>query len=150
MLSRVKSRIPPTVRITRKASQFAAVIAVCLGWLGWAGPGVLQADEQIGAEASAQHGESFYRAWQAARSGNRDQFHQLMPGLQDYLLYPYLQYEDLRFRRATVPPDEMASFLESHAEFPFTNALRNAWLRTLGKNSQWDALLEYALSLIHI
>ena len=46
--------------------------------------------------------ETFNRAWQAAASGNRADFESLMPTLRGYLLYPYLQYEDLRQRRAQV------------------------------------------------
>ena len=53
--------------------------------------------------------EDFSRAWWAAAHGKRADFEKLMPGLQDYLLYPYLQYEDLRYRRAIVSDGEMAS-----------------------------------------
>ncbi len=69
---------------------------------------------------------------------------QLMPTLQDYVLYPYLKYEDLRFRRAMVSDEKMASFLESHQDWAFTAGLKRAWLRTLGERGQWDSLLLYA------
>jgi len=88
--------------------------------------------------------EDFSRAWQAAAGGNRAEFARLMPGLKDYLLYPYLEYEDFRYRRAHVNAQEMASFLEEHADWAFAGGLRKAWLRTLGERSQWDSLLEYA------
>ncbi|MCJ7557615.1 MAG: hypothetical protein MUP90_11985, partial [Gammaproteobacteria bacterium] len=88
--------------------------------------------------------EDFSRAWQAAAGGNRAEFERLMPGLKDYLLYPYLEYEDFRYRRAHVNAQEMASFLEEHADWAFTGGLRKAWLRALGERSQWDSLLEYA------
>ena len=68
-----------------------------------------------------------------------------MPGLRDYLLYPYLQYEDYRYRRANVDAQEMALFLENHENWAFTDGLRKAWLRTLGERSQWDSLLKYAV-----
>ena len=88
--------------------------------------------------------ENFSRAWWAAAHGKRADFEQLMPGLQDYLLYPYLQYEDLRYRRAIVSDGEMASFLEDHAGWAFAAGLEKAWLRTLGKRSRWDSLIRYA------
>ena len=88
--------------------------------------------------------ENFSRAWWAAAHGKRADFEQLMPGLQDYLLYPYLQYEDLRYRRAIVSDGEMASFLEDHEGWAFTAGLEKAWLRTLGKRSRWDSLIRYA------
>ncbi len=55
----------------------------------------------------------FMTAWEAARNGDRDTFEQGKDGLQDYLLYPYLQYEDYRHRRARVDVAEMAGFLEA-------------------------------------
>jgi soluble lytic murein transglycosylase len=88
--------------------------------------------------------EDFSRAWRAAAHGKRADFEQLMPGLQAYLLYPYLQYEDLRYRRARVSDAEMASFLEDHEDWAFTAGLKTAWLRTLGARSRWDSLIEYA------
>jgi soluble lytic murein transglycosylase len=92
----------------------------------------------------AAQSEAFGRAWQAAARGDRALFEQLKPGLQGYLLYPYLQYEDLRHRRRQVDPAEMARFLEQHADWAFTEGLRRAWLRTLGQERQWDALILHA------
>jgi soluble lytic murein transglycosylase len=87
--------------------------------------------------------EAFRQAWDAARSGDRSAFEQALPGLEDYLLYPYLRYEDLRHRRARVPAEEMAGFIEAHRDWAFTPALETAWLRSLGKRGRWAALLEY-------
>jgi soluble lytic murein transglycosylase len=92
----------------------------------------------------ASQREDFSRAWRAAAHGKRADFEQLMPGLQAYLLYPYLQYEDLRYRRARVSDAEMASFLEDHEDWAFTKGLKTAWLRTLGTRNRWDSLIEYA------
>ncbi len=88
--------------------------------------------------------EEFSRAWWAAAHGKRADFEQLMPGLRDYLLYPYLQYEDLRYRRAIVSDGEMASFLEEHEDWAFTSGLKKSWLRTLGARSRWDSLITHA------
>jgi len=67
-----------------------------------------------------------------------------MAGLQDYLLYPYLQYEDFRFRRAKVSDEEMVSFLDEHRDWAFTSGLKKTWLRTLGKKGRWDSLIRHA------
>jgi soluble lytic murein transglycosylase len=88
--------------------------------------------------------EKFSTAWRAAAHGSRADYQQLMPELEDYLLYPYLKYEDLRYRRARVPAEEMAAFLEQHPDWAFTGGLERAWLRTLGERSQWDSLIQYA------
>ncbi len=85
----------------------------------------------------------FVEAWSAARSGQRERFDELGPGLGDYVLYPYWQYEDLRFRRAQVAPQTMATFLEAHDDWAFARGLRTSWLKTLGRNRRWQALLRY-------
>ncbi len=86
----------------------------------------------------------FQQAWEAASKGDRQTFDTLGQGLEGYLLYPYLQYEDFRSRRARAEPAEMAAFLEQHADWAFTPALRGSWLRTLGALGRWPALIEYA------
>ena len=102
------------------------------------------AGAQAAAQASAATDrEAFTRAWQAAASGKRTVFEQLKTGLQGYSLYPYLQYEDLRFRRARVDPAVMARFLTDHDDWAFSAGLRTAWLRTLGERRRWDAVLQY-------
>jgi len=88
--------------------------------------------------------EIFTRAWRAAAQGDRAVFDQLKPALQGYLLYPYLQYEDLRHRRAQVEPALMADFLARHRGWAFTAALETAWLKSLGASGQWDVLLRHA------
>lgn len=88
--------------------------------------------------------EKFSTAWQSAARGSRADFQRLMPELRDYLLYPYLQYEDLRFRRATAPDEEMAEFLSAHRDWAFAAGLERAWLRALGERGKWDSLLRYA------
>ena len=88
--------------------------------------------------------EQFSRAWNAASRGERDVFLQLMPALKNYLLYPYLQYEDFRFRRANADTQKMAAFLDGHSDWAFTAGLRTAWLKSLGEKARWDSLLKYA------
>ncbi|MCU0988938.1 MAG: transglycosylase SLT domain-containing protein [Xanthomonadales bacterium] len=97
-----------------------------------------------GAGTDAAQREAFIRAWQAAERGERSRFEQAMPGLQDYLLYPYLRYEDLRHRRAQVEAGEMAGFLEAHADWAFSPGLTTAWLRTLGAQERWGDVLAHA------
>ncbi|MDT8319897.1 MAG: transglycosylase SLT domain-containing protein [Xanthomonadales bacterium] len=115
--------------------------------IGW--PALLLAASLAGgplfaADSEADQRRDFERAWRAAAGGDRALFSQLMPGLQNYRLYPYLQYEDLRHRRARVAPAEMAAFLEAHEDWAFTAGLRRSWLRSLGKHRRWDALLRHA------
>lgn len=99
----------------------------------------------VGATAAQESGptqrEAFSRAWQAAARGDQAELRRQLPGLQGYLLYPYLQYEDLRQRRGRVPDDEMVEFLASHGDWAFSGPLKAAWLRTLASEHRWSSLL---------
>jgi len=88
--------------------------------------------------------EQFKIAWDAARRGDHSSFTQIKNTLQDYVLYPYLQYEDYRNRRASVPVDEMSGFLETHQDWAFSNGLRSAWLKSLAKKGRWAELVEHS------
>jgi len=95
-------------------------------------------------KASQTELEQFKAAWEAAGRGDHDSFRKIAGGLQDYLLYPYLQYEDYRNRRRSVPADEMAAFLAAHQDWAFTPGLRNAWLKTLADKKQWADLVKWS------
>ncbi|MCF6264313.1 MAG: transglycosylase SLT domain-containing protein [Xanthomonadales bacterium] len=86
----------------------------------------------------------FKQTWNLARAGRHAEFRLQMPGSKQYLLYPYLQYEDYRSRLSSVPPAELAAFLQSHKGWAFSSGLRQAWLRGLGRKRQWSKLLQYA------
>jgi len=88
--------------------------------------------------------EQFKIAWEAARSGDHDSFGQIKDSLQDYLLFPYLQYEDYRNRRASVPVDEMSKFLDGYQDWAFVPGLRRAWLNSLAKKGRWADLVAYS------
>jgi soluble lytic murein transglycosylase len=106
--------------------------------------GLLPSLAIAGQGSGVQDREQFSRAWKAASRGERKVFLQLMPTLEDYLLYPYLQYEDLRFRRASADDQAMATFLDVHRDWAFTAGLRTAWLKALGKKARWGSLIKYA------
>jgi len=88
--------------------------------------------------------EQFKSAWDAAKHGDHDGFRSISKSLNDYVLYPYLQYEDYRNRRATVPAAEMAEFLDAHQNWAFSSGLRSAWLKALAKKGRWADLLAYS------
>lgn len=102
----------------------------------------------LGAAASASADETvlreqFRQAWEAASRGDHGTFRRLGQGLENYILFPYHRYEDLRVRRASVPPEEMAQFLGETGEWAFAAGLETAWLKSLGKRKRWQALARY-------
>ena len=86
----------------------------------------------------------FKQAWDAAARGDRQAFERLSQGLEHYTLYPYLLYEDYRFRRHQVAPAEMKAFLERHSDWAFAQGLRSAWLKSLARKRDWPSLSAYA------
>lgn len=95
------------------------------------------------ASRDATQRAAFEEAWRSARSGRRERFEELGPSLKGYVLYPYWQYEDYRHRRAQVAPETMDNFLDWHDDWAFTRGLRTAWLKTLGREGRWHALVDY-------
>jgi len=128
-------------RHLRRAA-WALLVAGLLNYAGVIAAGPDGAPPGAGTDPAQR--EAFIRAWQAAARGERSRFEQAMPGLRDYLLYPYLRYEDLRHRRAQVEAGEMAGFLEAHADWAFSPGLTTAWLRTLGAQERWGDVLAHA------
>ncbi len=88
--------------------------------------------------------DQFKQAWDAAGRGDRATFERFKNKLGGYLLFPYLQYEDYRNRRAKVPTEEMATFLDDHQNFAFTNGLRGAWLASLARAGRWTDFVTHA------
>jgi soluble lytic murein transglycosylase len=91
--------------------------------------------------ASGESLEKFRDAWDAAGRGDHESFNSIKDTLHDYVLFPYLQYEDYRNRRASIGVDEMAQFLEDHEGWAFSKGLKSAWLKTLAKKGRWKDFL---------
>ncbi len=88
--------------------------------------------------------EQFKSAWAAAKKGDHASFNQIKDTLQDYVLFPYLQYEDYRNRRANMPVNEMSAFLQTHQDWAFTAGLRKSWLNSLAKKKRWADLVAHS------
>ena len=97
-----------------------------------------------GNSATQAEREQFITAWEAAKRGDHDSFRQIKDDLQDYVLFPYLQYEDYRNRRRKVPVDEMVGFIETHQDWAFSKGLRNTWLKSLADKKRWTDLVAYS------
>ena len=124
--------------ITQAISKRQLVLFLCALLAAWSGP-VAAATGASDAEL-----ERFKAAWDAAAQGDHTTFEQIKDTLQDYVLFPYLQYERYRNRRAKVPVDEMVAFLDSHRDWAFEPGLRTAWLRSLARKGRWADLVAHS------
>jgi len=86
--------------------------------------------------------ERFVVAEAALRRGERVRLARLMEGLEDYPLYPYLEYADLRSRLHRARSGEIRAFLVEHADTPLGRRLRHAWLERLAQRGQWERFLD--------
>jgi soluble lytic murein transglycosylase len=63
--------------------------------------------------------------------------------LQEYPLYPYLIYWQLRSKLDSQPAVTIEAFLTSYQQLPVAPLLRSAWLRHLAKTSRWGEFLHF-------
>ena len=96
------------------------------------------------ATALSPEATKFKQTWALARQGKHSEFRIQMAQQTNYLLYPYLQYEDYRSQMDTVPAAEMAAFIHKYRQWAFSSGLRKAWLRKLGRQQRWQELLTYS------
>ncbi len=98
--------------------------------------GVARAAEPVAERAR------FRQAYDAALAGRETTA--LARGLERYPLYPYLEYQRLRARLATLPVAQVEDFLEREGDTYLGERLRGDWLRQLGQLHQWNLLVRFA------
>lgn len=84
----------------------------------------------------------FLQAESALKQRDMNRFRQLRDELQDYPLYPYLEFADISRRLGSTNNDEIETFLERYSETPLAWRLRRTWLKLLARRGQWDKFLE--------
>lgn len=63
--------------------------------------------------------------------------------LQDYPLYPYLTYWQLRANLKEQPSATIDAFLITNKKLPIASLLRSAWVRHLAREKRWKELLHF-------
>jgi soluble lytic murein transglycosylase len=63
--------------------------------------------------------------------------------LANYLLAPYLDYHYLNARISAADTQQVIAFINDHSSIPASNLLKSRWLRVLGRNRQWQMLLQH-------
>lgn len=87
-----------------------------------------------------QQRQTYDQAMAALKAGQQQRYANLLPGLRDYPLYPYLLLESLQTRVKTASHQEIEDFLVSHGDLPFAQRLKNVWLRRLVREGDWSRL----------
>ncbi len=75
--------------------------------------------------------------------GNYSQFKQLTARLQDYPLYPYLEYADLVAHPTRMQSKSVSRFLKHYGDTPMAGKLRSNWLNQLRGRGDWKRYVRY-------
>lgn len=95
------------------------------------------------ADLDAQR-RQFKDAYHAFQRNDVKRGQALSRGLEDYALYPYLQYEMLKRHLAKVSASEVRDFINADGGSYLGEQLRDDWLTLLAKNRRWtDYLADY-------
>lgn len=87
-----------------------------------------------------------YAAARKALSQNQRQtYQQLLPKLKNYPLLPYLEYEDIGGRLASLPTEDVARFFTNYPNSYLADRMAHRWLRTLASKDKWQAYRQFYL-----
>ena len=90
------------------------------------------------AQNTAALDDAFLAAKEAARTGDSKKLDQLVPRFQGHVLEPYVQYWRLKIRFEARESEEIRRYIHSNRDTPLSDNVRRDWLKTLGKNAQWE------------
>jgi soluble lytic murein transglycosylase len=93
----------------------------------------------------ASQRELFIKARESLDNNQLGHYRALAGRLQDYPLYAYLRFEELRTRLSRADEAEITDFLDSYPDHPLNSRLRQAWLYSLARNQRWELFLKHYL-----
>ncbi|MBS0299978.1 MAG: lytic transglycosylase domain-containing protein [Proteobacteria bacterium] len=96
--------------------------------------------------STASQDSDFLGARDAFQSGNAKLLDDYAKQLQRHVLWPYVEYYQLRMALRTADSAQIRSFLARYDGDLVADRLRGDWLKMLGKNQQWPLFdAEYSL-----
>ena len=87
--------------------------------------------------------QAFVKARQMIKSGQFERYYRLKPTLQDYALYPYLEYTEFAWLISRQSEEDILGFAETYKDTSFADDLLRHWLENLAKRRKWDSFLEH-------
>jgi soluble lytic murein transglycosylase len=85
----------------------------------------------------------FQTARDALKNGRHAQYQKLARQLQEYPLYPYLEYWRISQDLSKADSATVENFLTQYADTPLANRLRLSWLDQLAKQEQWPQFITF-------
>ena len=98
-------------------------------------------DKTFSEQELASLRQLFLQAEKALQRNNDADYFMLADQLEDYPLYPYLQYQWLK--KHLERERQVTHFLEEHASSRYADTLKRQWLSYLARKGQWETFLQH-------
>ena len=89
----------------------------------------------------ASERRQYNAAMEAVNKGRWTEYEQLRPGLEEYPLAMYLDYNQLTRQSRQVRPADALRFIRRSSGSPLPNRFTNAYLRAAGRDERWQDFL---------
>ncbi|MGR8920776.1 MAG: transglycosylase SLT domain-containing protein [Gammaproteobacteria bacterium] len=86
---------------------------------------------------------AFAKVLKAQAAGQHQEAARLVAGLEDYPLYAWYQFLDLRRRLFHYPSDELAAFFVAYEGSYLAARLRREWLEQLARGKRWQGFVDF-------
>lgn len=90
-----------------------------------------------------QQRHDYAAAHEALEHGNLTRYRQLLAGLEDYPLTPYLHLDYIEANLHSLPEAEIVGFLTRYPNLPGAERLRNEWLDILAGHGRWQDYIDH-------
>ncbi|WP_210394863.1 transglycosylase SLT domain-containing protein [Motiliproteus sediminis] len=84
----------------------------------------------------------YQQAREAFEQRDTERYEALKAQLTDYVLYPYLDYNQWRRELSQLDSPALTDFQQRYADTPLPRLLQRHWLAYLGKRKQWQTLVD--------
>ncbi len=91
----------------------------------------------------AKQRQLFLQAETALKKGHFSTYRKLEHRLNDYPLYPYLRYMELKRNIKNTSSQKIQNFLQTYHNTPLANKLYRRWINSLARTGKSNALIQY-------
>lgn len=114
-------------------------------WRNWMiGICLVSTASSVWADSLDQQRQRYAQIKQAWDNNQMDQVSQLMPTLQDYPLYPYLQYRLLAQDLDQETPLAVKNFIQQYPTLPPARSLATRFVNVLAHRQDWQGVLSFS------
>ncbi|WP_226571965.1 murein transglycosylase [Mangrovibacter yixingensis] len=105
---------------------------------------LLTASHAVWADSLDEQRQRYSAIKQAWDKQQMDVVQQMMPGLKDYPLYPYLEYRELTSDLQNETAVAVTQFVHQYPTMPISRTLTTRFINELARRSDWKGLLAFS------